>query len=97
MNRPSVVCLAHKRGSILSCICKKRKEKFFALSHWNHRIFKDKNGYSIRETYYGKKEELSWTENPNDMTGETLEDLKDYYDQMKEAFDAPVIDVDNPL
>lgn len=58
---------------------------------WNHRVVKDKDGYSIRETFYVKGT-LGYTEAPNDMTGETLEDLREYYEQMKEAFDKPVIE-----
>ena len=59
--------------------------------HWNHRVIRDKNGYSIRETYYqGKK--VGWTEDPNEVTGETLEDLKHYYKQMAEAFERDIIE-----
>lgn len=52
--------------------------------------------YGIVETYYNDKGEIAFTsEDFQEPYGETLEDLKTNFNMMKEAFDKPVIDLDN--
>lgn len=74
---------------------------------WNNRIIKSKkhtefggkevtsfkNHYSIREVYYDKKGNIEgWTGDFLNPIGESLEELKVYYDQWAEAFKAPVLE-----
>ena len=71
------------------------------IGTWNHRIIKAKydNGeiyYGIYEVYYGKDDSLEgYTEKPEDVTGESLEDLKEYYEMMADAFKQPILDEDD--
>lgn len=61
------------------------------IYRWDYRIFNIKGEYSIREVYYGEDGRTGWTD-PIELTGDSLEDLKQYYEEMKEAFDHPIID-----
>ena len=52
--------------------------------------------FGIVETYYNDKGEIAFTsENFIEPYGETLEDLKANFDDMKKAFELPVLDLDN--
>ena len=52
--------------------------------------------YGIVETYYNDKGDITFTsENFIEPYGETLEDLKANFDDMKKAFELPVLDLDN--
>ena len=52
--------------------------------------------YGVVETYYNDDGEIALTsENFIEPYGETLEELKTSFNMMKEAFDKPVIDLDN--
>lgn len=52
--------------------------------------------FGICEVYYNDKGDITFTsENFIEPYGETLEELKTSFNMMKEAFDKPVIDLDN--
>ena len=52
--------------------------------------------FGICEVYYNDKGDITFTsENFIEPYGETLEELKTSFNKMKEAFDKPVIDLDN--
>ena len=52
--------------------------------------------FGICEVYYNDKGDITFTsENFIEPYGETLEDLKANFDDMKKAFDLPVLDLDN--
>ena len=52
--------------------------------------------FGIVETYYNNKGDTTFTsENFIEPYGETLEDLKANFDDMKKAFELPVLDLDN--
>ena len=54
------------------------------------------NQFGICEVYYNDKGDITFTsENFIEPYGETLEDLKANFDDMKKAFELPVIDLDN--
>ena len=54
--------------------------------------------FGIVETYYNDEGEITFiSENFQEPYGETLEDLKTGFNMMKEAFDKPVIDLDNTV
>jgi hypothetical protein len=76
------------------------------VSHWNYRVVRVKyprpkslgddeleEGFGIREVYYNDDETI-YAMSKEDMApyGETVEELKDNLEQMKEAFNAPVLD-----
>ena len=52
--------------------------------------------FGICEVYYNDKGDIAFTsENFIEPYGETLEDLKANFDNMKKAFELPVLDLDN--
>ena len=52
--------------------------------------------FGIVETYYNDEGEITFiSENFQEPYGETLEELKTSFNMMKEAFELPVIDLDN--
>ena len=52
--------------------------------------------FGICEVYYNEKGDITFTsENFIEPYGETLEDLKANFDDMKKAFELPVLDLDN--
>ena len=54
------------------------------------------NQFGICEVYYNDKGDITFTsENFIEPYGETLEDLKANFDDMKKAFELPVLDLDN--
>lgn len=59
--------------------------------HWNHRVLKDKDGYSIVEAFYSGKKIEGTTEA---LVGpyETLRELKTDLERMLKATDLPHID-----
>lgn len=66
---------------------------------WNLRVVRRKFGdewvYAIHEVYYDKKGRAhSLTAAPSTVQGDSLEDLRAYYQMMAEAFAAPVADYD---
>lgn len=52
--------------------------------------------FGICEVYYNDKGDITFTsENFIEPYGETLEDFKANFDDMKKAFELPVLDLDN--
>ena len=52
--------------------------------------------FGICEVYYNDKGDITFTsKNFIEPYGETLEDLKANFDDMKKAFELPVLDLDN--
>jgi len=59
--------------------------------HWNHRVLKDKDGYSIVEAFYQDKKVVSTTE-PLLGPYDTLKELQTDLQRMLEATNLPHID-----
>jgi hypothetical protein len=70
---------------------------------WNFRIVNKDGNLGIHEVFYDGEPcafrgldcvcvATSVTVDPIDVTGENLEDIKDYYNMMGEAFDRPILD-----
>lgn len=58
-------------------------------------IYKE-DQFGIIETYYNDKGEITFTtERFIEPYGETLDELKSSFEKMKEAFDLPILDLDN--
>ena len=52
--------------------------------------------YGVVETYYNDENEIAFTSAEFQAPyGETLEELKSSFEMMKEAFDKPVLDLNN--
>jgi hypothetical protein len=66
-------------------------------TYWNYRIVIDKNGmYSIREVYYNEDNSIYMcSEEPEGVSGESLEDLKLCFEHMKLAFGKPCLIEEN--
>lgn len=76
------------------------------MSHWNYRMVKvtypapkslgleePETGYEIREVYYNEDESIyAMSKDGMAPWGDTVEELKENIELMKEAFNAPVID-----
>ena len=66
---------------------------------WNHRLFKEAldDGtiwYTIREVFYNDKGEIfAHMEEAVDLEGESVSDLADYIEKCKQAFNAPILDI----
>ena len=62
---------------------------------WNYRVVRRIVGgevtFGIHEVYYDGDRPKTTTECPIDPYGETLEELKDDLDRMREALDKPVL------
>lgn len=71
---------------------------------WNYRVIRRTGGYGcgiegkwvsfcIHEVYYTKRgRPKSWSEDPQDPHGETLEELRDCLNMMLAALDKPVLE-----
>ena len=70
----------------------RRKTEGNNMTHWNHRVFKDKDGYSIRETFYKDGKPHLWSAEPEAPFGETLDELKEDLKRMLGATEQPVIE-----
>ena len=68
---------------------------------WNHRVVRQRKGdetwLGIHEAFYGDDGKLSWTENPVDVVGETVDDLRWTLERMLAALDEPIINEDAEL
>ncbi len=53
---------------------------------WNYRIFKDKNGFSIREVFYEEGEVALYSSEESAPFGETRDELHDELTNMEGAF-----------
>ena len=52
--------------------------------------------YGVVETYYSEEDEIAFTSAEfQSPYGETLEEIKANFDDMKKAFELPVLDLDN--
>lgn len=67
------------------------------MSHWNCRVVEktldsgDK-WFGVYEVFYSDEKNIyAITENPVDISGETIEEVKGYFELVKKAFDAPVL------
>ena len=60
--------------------------------NWNYRVFEKDGIYTIRETIYRENKIVAWTEDAIEPLGESLEELKEHYKQMAEAFEQPVLE-----
>jgi tetrahydromethanopterin S-methyltransferase subunit H len=64
---------------------------------WNHRVVKKQypNGeiqYSVREVFYNEDSTIyAYTENPVDIAGESISDLKVYLQWCLDCLDKPVL------
>ena len=74
------------------------------MSHWNYRVVRRKRtdpdgkvfeGFAIHEAYYDDAGRV-WaiTENGSEPYGETLEEMREDFDGMAAALDAPALDYD---
>ena len=67
------------------------------MSHWNHRVLREtqKNGtywYSVREVFYNDSGDIySYTQNPVDISGESVEDLREYVNWVLKSLDDPIL------
>jgi len=67
---------------------------------WNHRVIKRtyENGevqYGIYEVHYDGKKIYSCTADAMEVLGETFDELEECYEQMGQAFDAPVLNYED--
>ena len=67
---------------------------------WNYRVVRkasdNEEYFGIHEVFYNeKKEPYMVTMEPIAAYGESVEDLLEHYEMMKEAFRAPVLDYDS--
>ena len=76
-----------------------RKECYSVVDNNDHSKVIDvleETQYGIVESYYNDKGEITFTtEQFMEPYGETLEELKSSFEKMKEAFNLPVLDLDN--
>lgn len=66
------------------------------MSHWNHRVLKQKiNGedfYSVREVFYNDDGSIyAYTANPVEISGESIEDIRQYCQWILNCLDTPVL------
>jgi hypothetical protein len=60
--------------------------------YWNYRIIKSQGAYGIHEVYYNDVNgDITWTETPVGVVGDTKEDLAAEFRHMEEAFTRPVL------
>ena len=76
-----------------------RKECFSVVDNNDHSKVIDvleETQYGIVEAYYNDKGEITFTtEQFMEPYGETFDELKSSFEMVKEAFDLPVLDLDN--
>jgi hypothetical protein len=67
------------------------------MSYWNYRVIKKKNqdgsfSFGIHEVYYNDKNEIKmYSENPEQIVGETLEELHETCELMAASLYKPVL------
>ena len=62
---------------------------------WNYRIIKNGSWYSIREVHYDDDTPSFTTEEPDGLMGGSVEELRDQYEQMSEAFEQPILNYED--
>lgn len=67
--------------------------------YWNYRIIKKQVGgedrYAIHEVYYQKGKPYMYTENPVEISAESIEDLKEELEWIQDCLDKPVLTDDD--
>ena len=70
------------------------------MSHWNHRVVKrmfegGESCFGIHEVYYDENNKV-WaiSSEPDEVSGDTLDDLKQTLEWMQASLNAPVLDYD---
>jgi hypothetical protein len=64
---------------------------------WNHRVLKTKDGvdgsdwYAIHEVFYEDGKPRSYTANPIDVSGESIDDIRWVLERMRECLDKPAL------
>lgn len=66
------------------------------MSHWNHRVIKSTtNGedwYSVREVFYNEDNTIyAYTEEPIDISGSSIDELKEYLQWCLNCLDKPIL------
>ncbi|MBE9097479.1 hypothetical protein [Tychonema sp. LEGE 07203] len=62
---------------------------------WTYRVFHDRDGYCIRIVYYERSKTLiGYQKEPAMPTGETAQDLLQDIKAFKQAFDLPILTMD---
>ena len=62
---------------------------------WTYRVFHDPDGYCIRIVYYERDKTLiAYQKEPAMPTGETAEDLLQDIEAFKQAFELPILTMD---
>ena len=68
---------------------------------WNHRVMRrirpkatkgEQVQFGIYEVYYERKKVIGWTRDEMSPRGDDLNELKESFKQMDQAFNAPVLD-----
>jgi len=68
------------------------------MSHWNHRVVKEilEDGtewFSVREVFYNKDRSIyAYTENPVDIVGESVDELREYLQWCLNCLDFPILE-----
>jgi len=67
------------------------------MTHWNHRIVKETlsdgtDWYSVREVIYNDDKSIyAYTEEPVDICGESIDDLREYCQWIIDCLDKPIL------
>lgn len=67
------------------------------MSHWNHRVVKQAleegtDWYSVREVFYNDDDTIyAYSEEPVDICGESIADLKEYTQWVLDCLDKPIL------
>ena len=70
------------------------------MSHWNHRLFKQPDGfsgewYSIREVHYKDNGEIyAYSAEADGIGGECVADIEEILEWMKNCLGKPIIELD---
>jgi hypothetical protein len=65
-------------------------------SHWNHRVMRKEHDnsestYGIHEVYYKQGKANMWTEDPVEVTGDDVQELKQTLERMLLALEKPIL------
>jgi hypothetical protein len=66
------------------------------MSHWNHRVIKEQlageDWYSVREVFYNDDDSIyAYTEEPVDICGESIENLREYLQWCLASLDKDIL------
>ena len=67
------------------------------MSHWNHRVVKEifdgEDWFSVREVFYNDDGSIyAYTEKPVDISGESIDSLREYCKWILDCLDNPVLE-----